>query len=241
MEELSREKEENKEIEEKEKGKKIGLLKCMIGYCLWIEWNLSTDDEEIKMFEHAVIPVCLKMLGVCEENAIPSDGMTGDACLLFLIRCAVSTSVVRIMFCCDENKELFGRILSCSLRMEEGWVRYEMIALLGILAEGEEKEMIEWVEKEGGMICSLRNIRGSGERGNFRLEWGVFFQKFVWLKELKERRKRERKEEEKKRREEMWMIEEEGGRDLVLHFRHHLNGEVVKYSNETLSVVGVHE
>jgi hypothetical protein len=64
---------------------------------------------------------------------------------------------------------------------------------------------------------------------------------FVWLKELKERRKRERNEDEKKRREEMWNIEEEGGRDLVLHFTYHLNDKVMKYSKETLKVVGMCE
>jgi hypothetical protein len=128
----------------------------MIIKCLRVEWNISDGEEQGMMFQDTILPLSFDLFSISEENTFPSDNFNGDSTLLKIMSLGIRrSSNCRSLFCCAENRFIFGRILSLSsdpsFKIARRIVHY---FLSGMMRNGNERE-IEWSVCEGGLKCGL--------------------------------------------------------------------------------------
>jgi hypothetical protein len=240
MEEMKRiELGKNKEEIGKEMMKNVGMMKLILCYCVKIEWNYTSCEQQWKIFKELIIPVCESALGESEEGIVPSDARNGDGVLLDILYSRMGISECRRLLCCSEQKELFGRILRLSKDQVFNRTRQRVFLLLKALISRGEREQMEWMRKEGGIQCGCEGMK-TNERMD-KVEYQIcFFLSDFYERELKGRRNENRlsERERKEMRAGMWEMEEQGGSDVVLPLLHHFYDDVRVQSGNLIEICG---
>jgi hypothetical protein len=209
--------------------RKLAMMKYLAVCLLQSEYHLTPKEKKSWIIKESVIPCCERMMGVSEEEILPTDALNGEGILLDILTHSVYVDECKAFLFSEEKKKLFGRILTLSGDRVFSSTRKEACYFLHMCSQSAGVEREDGLMKEGGLLSLTRRVGDKKERYEscFNKAWdgiGSFYKKErnAWRKEKGTSKERKIN----RMREVMWMMEGEGELDASLAFQHHLNPDV---------------
>jgi hypothetical protein len=209
-----KERDEGKNVVE-ECGERMSLVSL-----LWCEDLLSTGEKRNEFIRDVLFPLSTSLLAICHLTPQTDESDLFLSHLLSLLKECCYYSTYHSLLCCEEGRLQFGKILSVCNERVLNETRKRSLRLLQTLFENGGESEVEGMVKEGGVLAVIRRVREKEER-NRKVMYNACWAAATFLRPSYDQIRRLKQEWKGKKewRELMWMMEEEGGIDIMCGMR----------------------